>query len=46
MKKAIAKHISSGNLYEVEIYTSFVYILSQTRYVPILDFELYFEIVS
>lgn len=45
MKKAIVKHISTCNLYEVEIYTSYVYILSQMRSISIQDFELYFEIV-
>ena len=43
--KTTAKHKTTGNLHEVEIYKSFVYFVNDLRLVKKSDFDEFFEII-
>lgn len=46
MKAVTIKHKSTGNIYNAEMYTSFVYLIDEVRKITIDEFNDFFEIVK
>ena len=46
MKTAIAKHRSTGNIHNVEVYTTLVYFIDRMETITRKEFDEFFVIVS